>query len=255
MLARITCVSLATLALLASGSAGAQDDSNLVQVITVHVRPAANTQFEEYVRAVREASRKQNQTNFWLASQSVSGEPTYTFNIARSGGYADLVSPGPELLAAFGAKEGERLLALGRSSIESTRSAFYRTQADLSVPPPESNPTPVAVLYSHISFNPGTGAQFAEMSRKTREASLAITPSAYYLTQTPNLGATGVRVVGLIQSWADLDRPTPGPAERVLQHFGPEEGGRINAMANGMISNIEYVLNRTRPDLNYQPDN
>jgi hypothetical protein len=109
-------------------------------------------------------------------------------------------------------------------------------------------------VYYDIALNPGRLQQYGEMSRKTTEASVALYPRSYYLTQTPSVGATGVRVVGLVPSWSDLDTPFPGPAQRVLEHFGPEEGARINAMASEAIRETRISLHRVRPDLSYQPE-
>ena len=46
----------------------------------------------------------------------------------------------------------------------------------------------------------------------------------------------------------------PGPAQRVLQHFGETEGARINAMAGEAIESFEFSLFRNRPDLAYLPE-
>lgn len=45
----------------------------------------------------------------------------------------------------------------------------------------------------------------------------------------------------------------PGPQQRVIKHFGAKEGGKIVAMINGTVADLTVQLDRTRPDLNYQP--
>ena len=44
-----------------------------------------------------------------------------------------------------------------------------------------------------------------------------------------------------------------GPQQRVIKHFGADEGAKIVKMENDAIANIAVELDRTRPDLNYQP--
>jgi hypothetical protein len=163
--------------------------------------------------------------------------------------------PGPQLVEAFGKAEAARLAGLAQSSIESVHTAFYQARADLSVEPPDSAPTPDAVVYFHITLNPGMLQQYIDVTQKTRVASAAVLPNAYYLVQLPSYGATGPRVVGIVSSWSNLGKPLPGPGQRVIQPYGSEEGGKINAMAIEAIRNTEVVLNRTRPDLSYQPGN
>ncbi len=253
MIARTIRVFFLALVFVVSGHAMGQDNSGLMQVIKVKVRPGAGPQFEEFLRAFRDASRKQGLKNYWLASQSVSGEPTYTFN-GQLKGWADLGNAGPQLANAFGQKEADRLEGLASASIASMKTAFYRTHVDLSVLPPQQMPKPpAAVIYFAITLKPGMEQQYMEGSRKTREASLAVTPDSHYVVQMPEFGADSVRVIGLVQSWDDLEA-TPGPQQRVIQHFGADEGGKIVAKINDTVANLAMELDRTRPDLSYQPE-
>jgi hypothetical protein len=66
-------------------------------------------------------------------------------------------------------------------------------------------------------------------------------------------GATRARTTVFYYSWAEVDSPGPGVQQRVLQHFGAQEGARINESMTKAIGGINTVLSRTRPDLNYQP--
>ncbi len=253
MIARTLRVCLVALVVVVSGHAMGQETSNLMQVITVKVRPGAGPQFEEFLRAFRDASRKQGLKNYWLASQSVSGEPTYTFNGALNG-WSDLGNAGPQLAKAFGQKEADRLEGLVNGSVDSIKTVFYRTHPDLSVLPPQQMPKPpAAVMYFSIMLKPGMEQQYLDGSQKTREASLAVTPNSYYVLQMPEIGARSVRVIGLVQKWEDLEA-NPGPQQRVIQHFGADEGGKIVAMINDTVANLTVQLDRTRPDLSYQPE-
>jgi hypothetical protein len=185
MITKLSGVTLAVVVLLFSAPLLAQDGATLVQAVTVKVRPGTNLQFEEYIRAVREAAQRQNVANYWRAVQSVSGEPTYTFNFPRSG-WSDLADPGPQLAEVFGTDEAARLLRLAQESVEQVNVAFYMLQPDRSNAPPEGM-TFDAVIYVHQYLNPGMAGQWAEVARKTRDASVALLPDAYFLNQTPSL--------------------------------------------------------------------
>ena len=59
-------------------------------------------------------------------------------------------------------------------------------------------------------------------------------------------------MIGLVQKWGDIGTMM-GPQQRVIKHFGADEGAKIVKMENDAIANIAVELDRTRPDLNYQP--
>lgn len=248
MLKTICLWSLSLIAF-AFGTASAQ----LTETVTVKVRPGMNPQFEEFARALVEAARQQGADNLWRAAQSATGAPTYTFNIAMSG-WVDMANPGPQLVDAFGEEEAARLGGLAASSIESVDTAFYVPRLDLSHPPPEGSGPPAALIFSDITVNAGMMQQYIELSRQTREASVAVLPDAHFVVFLPDIGADSARVVGFVESWGDLDEPLPNPGQRVIQHFGQTEGGKIVAMAGEAISGFEVSLQRARPDLSYVPE-
>lgn len=236
----------------AQAQAQAQDEVALVRDLTVHVRPGMEAQFEEVVRAYREASREQGLENYWLSAQAVSGRPGYIFRFPMSS-WADLSEPEPELSETFGDREANRLMGLLSDSVEASHTAFYRQLASLSHPPPNMDETPEALIYIDFTLAPNGGPQYQEMSTRTAEAFRAVRPDYYFFTALPDLGASGPRTILWTPSMSDLDSPAGPPGEAVLEHFGPEEGARINAMSESLES-FTYSLYRTRPDLNYQPD-
>lgn len=248
---RLICLCSLSLALVFLGTANAQN--TLAEVVTVKVRPGMNPQFEEFIHALAKAARQQSSKSYWRVAQSMTGAPTYTLNVAMSG-WADMANPGPQLEKAFGKDEAARLGGLAAASVESLDRAFYTSQPDLSNPPAEGNSAPAAVVFFDIALKPGMEQQYVAAARKTNEASKAVLPNAHYIVMMPGMGAKGVRVVGIVQSWSDLDKPIMNPGERVIKHFGQDQGNRIVAQANGAISNITATLHRTRPDLSYRPE-
>lgn len=242
------------------GAANAQnDDGMLVRVLTVSVQPGMNERFEDYVRAFRTASMEQGLENYWLSAQSISGEPVYRFHTALSD-WGDLALPGPDLERAFGQREAERLAGLLGDSVTSAHTAFFVEYPSMSNLPSDIGYTPEALAYIDFTLNPGTAMQYMEMTTKTAEASRAIVPQQHYVAAMPAFagngpvyGATGPRTILFIRRMSDMGTPVPGPGQRVIAHFGEEEGGRINGMAGASLAGFEYTLFRTRPDLNYQP--
>ena len=234
------------------GPAQAQDEVTIVRTLTVSVAAGKNAQFEEFVRAFRDASREQGLANYWLSAQSVSGEPIYKFNTTLPS-YAEITNPGPQLAAAYGEQEAARLLGLLGESVLSTHTAFYERHSSMSRPPVGFDGPPEGLIYFEFDLNPGGAPLFLEMSSKVKEATDALVPDNYYVSDLPGFGASGARTIVLLRTFGDLDGQQMGPAQRVIRHFGEEEGGRINALAQQAISGLSAELFRTRPDLNYQP--
>ena len=247
-------VALCFLAVFASVPVLAQDTPAVNQVVTVKVKPGANAGVEEYVAAVREASYQLGLENYWLASQSVSGPAIYTFVLSRDG-WSGMADPGPQprFAEVFGEREAERLTEVFANSVESVNTAFYVSRPALSIPPNDLQGTPDAVIYYNLTINDGMMGQYVETAIATREAAQAVAPDRRYIVQTPSFGATSVRLVSIVNSWSDLNSNL-GPGQMVAQHYGETLGGALGAAAQETIANIEVSLNRTRPDLGYQPD-
>lgn len=245
---------LLSLLIALAGPVRSQDSVTIVQELTVSVKPGMEAQFEELVKAFADVSRRQNLTNYWLTSQSMSGEPIYRFASAQEswGGFAN---PGPQFAEVLGQQEADRLSGLARDSIASMRTAYFEQHSSMSRPPVGMDAPPEALIYFTFTLNPGAGAQFLELSSKTAEASAATTPDSYFVSALPSFGAPGARTVVLLEHLSDLDTPQKPPQQRVMEHFGRTEGARINALAGEAVANIEVTLFRTRPDLNYQPAN
>ena len=118
--------------------------SQLTRQTTIKVRPGMNAQFEEVVRALRDASRKEGTKNYWLVAQAMSGEPVYLVSSTGSS-FGDFAAPGPQLTKTLGEAEAKRIGALAAASIESMNTAFYRPQPDLAhMPAPGTMSAPPA---------------------------------------------------------------------------------------------------------------
>lgn len=234
-------------------SAQAQDNVTIVQELTASVKAGTEAQFEEVVKAFRDAAQEQGIESYWRASQSLSGDPVYRFNFPMSS-WGDLMNPEPDFIKAFGEDEAARLMALLSESVVSSYSAFYEQHSSMSHAPMNLDGPPEALVYIQFTLNPGTAPQFRELTMKAAEASGAVRPNDYFVAALPGFGAPGPRTILILPSMSDLDTPAPGIAQVIAQHFGQEEGTRINGLAAESIASIATTLFRTRPDLNYLPE-
>lgn len=240
-------------ALILAAPVQAQDDS-LVQVVTFEVRPGKNAQFEEAVSAFREASKAQGMENYWLSAQSVSGSPIYRFHVEQSG-WGDLSNPPPQMVEHFGEEEAARLAGLLADSVVSEHVAFYRELANSSYAPADGfDVPPEGLIYIDFTLNAGTAPMFLEMTEHQKEASMSMYPNNYFGVSMPEFGGAGPRTILILNSFSDLDTPTLAPQQRLIEHFGEAEGGRLIELAAQSIVSFEPQLFRTRPDLNYQPE-
>jgi hypothetical protein len=104
---------------------------------------------------------------------------------------------------------------------------------------------------NHLTINPGMMNAYVEFAAKMREASMATEPGQFFLVATPGFGADKVITTTIVRNWSDLDNNLTPLPQRLIRHFGQEEGGRIAAQAGEIFGGIESVLHRSRPDLSY----
>lgn len=255
-----TSVVIGACAVLLTASCGtaAQEPPPKFSSVTIEVKPGMNGQLEEVFTKFREAVEQTNGPQRWLTSQSMSGNPIYTVNVPFAT-WAEFGPPpagGDPLFAAFGETEARRILGLLESSVESITTTVYVARADLSRPAPESDATPVAVLYIDLNVRLGMEQQFEDYVKQVIEATNATEPNAYWQMRQRMFGpgqAAGYRVVVTFAQWADLDvEPKPIP-QRMEEHFGAEEAARLATAGLATIQGINERLNRVRSDLARPP--
>jgi hypothetical protein len=244
--------------LTASCGTAAQEPPPKFSSVTIEVKPGMNGQLEEVFTKFRDAVEQTNGPQRWLTSQSMSGNAIYTVNVPFAT-WAEFGPPpagGDPLFAAFGEAEARRILGLLESSVESTTTTVYVARPDLSRPAPESDATPVAVLYVDLTVRLGMEPQFEEYVKQVIEATNAAEPNAYWQMRQRMFGpgnTTGYRVVVTFQQWADLDAEVKPIPQRMEEHFGAEEGARLMTAGLGTIQGINERLNRVREDLARPP--
>ena len=244
------CVAYAGLAFPAQPSA-----SEVVQMVTIKVKPGANAALDEFMGAVKGAAQKLGFKGSWLVAESITGESTYTVYIPN-GKWASLADPGilPRLAEAYGPKEAKRLYGLADSSIQSASTAFYTTQPQLSIPRKKDG-APAGVVMIRLTLNNNMYSQWAENAALSREAVMAKLPNNSYTVLRGDLGSPSntVLVASFVDTWADMDRNGPSRADAIRQQFGQAVGSAILARGQETLAGIEQSLHRTRPDLAYQP--
>ena len=258
-------VALGTAALAMSSTIEAQTaPPQKYDVITVEVKPGANAQFEEFVHKLRDAVEKNKGSERWLASQSMSGNPVYTFSrpFATWAGEFGQAASDP-LVKAYGDQEAARLLGLLAASAANESTAFYVARPDLSRPRPATAgapaATPAAVEYLDLNVKLGKEQQFEGYVKKLVEATNKTAPNAYWEMRQRQFGpgnAALYRVVLTYATWADLDRPPEKSLQqRLTEQFGAAEGERLQALATDALQGMNSRLNRVRNDLARPPAN
>jgi hypothetical protein len=251
-------VGISAVMLTASCGTQAQEPPQKFSTVTIEVKPGMNDQFEEVVRKFRDAVEQTNGPQRWLASQSMSGNPIYTINVPFAT-WAEFgpppANPNP-LVAAYGEEEAGRILGMLRDAEEGSTTTIYTARSDLSRPPPESDATPVAVLYIDLNVRLGMEQQFETYAKQVIEATNATAPNAYWQMRQRTFGpgiAAGYRVVVTYPQWADLDvEPKPIP-QRLQEHFGAEQAARMAEAGLASIQGINERVNRVRSDLARPP--
>lgn len=250
-------IGICSVLLTASCGTSAQEAPAKYSTVVIEVKPGMNGPLEELLRKFRDAAEQTNGPQRWLASQSMSGNPVYTINIPfgtwAEFGPADDTNP---LVAAYGQEEATRLLGALQTSVASNVTTIYVARPDLSRPPPEGQGTPVAVLFIDLTVRLGMEQQFEEYVGKIIEATNATAPNAHWLMRQRMFGpgnAPGYRVVVTFQQWADLDAPEKPLPQRLREHFGAEEGARLETLGTAAVQGVNERLNRVRSDLARPP--
>lgn len=244
--------------LTASCGTAAQEPPPKFSTVTIEVKPGMNEQFEEVVRKFRDAVEQTNGPQRWLASQSMSGNPIYTINVPFDT-WAEFGPPpasGNPLIAAYGQEEAQRILGMLSDAQEGSTTTVYVARPDLSRPPPESDATPVAVLYIDLNVRLGMEQPFESYAKQIIEATNATEPNAYWQMRQRMFGpgnAAGYRVVVIFWQWADLDVQLKSIPQRMQEHFGAEEAARLEQAGLAAILGINQRLNRVREDLARPP--
>jgi hypothetical protein len=255
-------VFLGVLAVMLSASSGiqAQGAPQMYSTITIEVKPGMNAQFEEFIGKLKAAAEQTNSTFRWLASQSVSGSPVYTFS-RPYGSFAALGEAAPDLVKVYGAAESARLLGLLQASAANESTTIYVARPDLSRPPPAAAAgaaaaAPVAVLFIDLAVRPGKEQSFEEYTKKLIAAVSAKSPNQYWQMRQRTFGpgnTAGYRVVVTFQKWADLDTPPKPMQQTMVEQYGAAEAARLEAVSNDAVQGVTQRLNRVRADLGRPP--
>ena len=232
-------------------TAQAQDQTNLIQQVTIRVKPGMNQQFMQAFRQVVNAARETESTRIWRTAQSVSGDQVYIVTRVFDN-WEEFGSPGGGgMVETYGEDEAQRIGRQIGESIESATSAFYTGRGDLGYPPTDLDSPPQAIVVNYLTINQGMMGAYIEFAAKMREASMTVEPGAYFVVAVPDFGADRVMTTVILPTWGDLDNELTPLPQRLIQHFGQEEGGALLSQAGEIFGGTEAIVYRTRPDLTY----
>lgn len=236
-----------TLALVAV-SAAAQDAVSLMY--TAQVKSGMLAEFEAAVAVHTQWRSDHNDPWTWNTFQDVNGATLNQFKF-RSGGHAwsDI-----DAYAAFNAEAAAHFRQVVSPYIETLTSVLIVSTGISRSAVEGLRPM---YLVTNYYLRPGQTAPFLGALGQFHEAAGATAFAAEYNVETVANGDRGdvVRIVTPLDSWADMEEPSPTIVEMMVQHLGQGDATEVFEQFNGAIQRSQSSISVHRPDLSVQPSN
>lgn len=244
------------LALFAPMAAQTPPPAEYVTVASVKVKPAAVTEFEDYLKKLNAAGLKIGLKVRADTYQVVQGGSPFEYNVVS--GYPTLTdlggTPGvPAILTkALGEAEGGRVMRVGRAAIESVEFTTLRYVADISTKP--RLPTASAFFQLvQIEIDPQMGAEYTDYLRKVKAAGDKSAGAPTTLRHTNAFGPAFVYLSAQpFNTWAEREK-WPGPQEALSTAYGAAEAARLVAINTRATRSRNIRIVAHRPDLSRVP--
>lgn len=224
-----------------------------LDIIEFETRPGAGQGFEDYVKKIVEAAKKEGGEPKWATFQVTMGAPRYVvvlyFNKwGEMDGWQQLSE---RMAKAYGKDEAAKIMRAGSATIESMDERVYTLLPDHStkldnfsglasnyfVVETEVKPDMTTEYERYLSKLKAASDKTAEYPYVIRRRSL-IGPTATYLTSLP------LEKLGDFDSW-------PGPGQVLAKMYGEEEGRRLQDLRRRCVKNQEIYVITYRPDLSW----
>jgi hypothetical protein len=243
LLLTLTCLCVSGFAMAAQPANGV----NGLAETTIEVKPGMNQQFEEVIKAAKAAAEKTKAPNQWRISRSMTGSNSYIIDSGFAS-WAEFALPLPDMQAALGAKEAQRLGDLFRSSVTSISRATYTFRQDLSRMWPDGT-TAQAVEHVYLKPKPGAGPALESLVKRLIEATNAVQKNNYWLMAAPGAGADSYLVIVIHPKWTDMDAQQKPAPQILAEHFGAQEGQVLWSALQNSVENLNAVIGMAMPDL------
>lgn len=243
----------ATAVLLAASIPGfAQEPPNTIAAIEFQTpKNGMVKQYEEGRKQKVEWHKQQKDTQGLFVFETISGEDTGTYLVARFGQHwADMDKP--SVPDAADLEQYQKLIA---GSVERLTTSYYEDLAKWSNPSPDMNAKYTEVITFQIRY--GKGDDFRSAVMRVHEArEMVKSPSHYSWHHLVDGGPGGVYVLTIDHAtWASYeDDPAIKPLRDDLRAaFGEQEAMSVIERLNASIERTYISTIQFRPDLSYIP--
>jgi hypothetical protein len=219
--------------------------------ITVYqVAPGMEASFEEVSAKFKAAADKIGSRPYAGYSTVIGNDGQYAF-ASPFNSFAEFKDQRNPLQEVY---EGEELASIEKMYQESTTSTdsyVIIPRPDLGVAPPEFESPPEILLLIEVTVKSGMGQQYQTFLKKLAEATKAVSPDLYYNAFQPGFGSGPIWRFGITMNWADLDTQGKTIPQRLMEHFGDRNGGKINEEGQEAVESVKFTVSRIRPDLTH----
>jgi hypothetical protein len=244
------------LAPFASTVAQTPPPANYTSVATIKVRPAAVSDFEDYLKKLQAAGLKIGLKVRSDTYQLVQGGSPFQYDVVQ--GFQTLEELGAlpsvsmQLTKAYGEAEGARLMRAGRTAIESVEFATLQYGADISTKPRLPIGSPFFQLVQ-IEIDPQMGPQYTDYLRRTKTAGDKFAAAPTSLRHTNLFGPAFVYLTAQpFNTWAEREK-WANPAAPLTAAFGDAESAKLQEINRRATRSRRIWIVQHRPDLSRIP--
>jgi quinol monooxygenase YgiN len=235
--------------------AAAQLQNDLLDVLTVQVKPDKMAQFDAVNKKIVAANR-QNKGSDWVALAQEYGQGYTVRFISTRPSYAAIEEAGQAFMAAmnkaYGKAATEQIFRDADSCFESTHSEVRRRRWELSSNAPADAAAMARMIgearwvqTTTVRVRPGQGSKVEEQLRLIKAASEKAAAKVTTLVSQAVAGQTGTvfYVTTLRKSLAEIDGTTP-----LSQLLGEDGFRKFQAVVSESVLATETSISRLRPD-------
>lgn len=244
------------LAPFASTVAQTPPPANYISVATIKVKPAAVSDFEDYLKKLQAAGLKIGLKVRSDTYQLVQGGSPFQYDVVQ--GFQTLeelgaLPPVPmQLTKAYGEAEGAKLMRAGRTAIESVEFATLQYGADISTKPRLPLGSPFFQIVQ-IEIDPQMGPQYTDYLRRVKTAGDKFAAAPTSLRHTNLFGPAFVYLTAQpFNTWAERAK-WANPADPLAAAFGDAESAKLQDINRRATRSRTIWIVQHRPDLSRIP--
>jgi hypothetical protein len=231
--------------LLAAITAMAQEAPQVLSVITVKVKPDANTEFQGLLREYRSATQKAGAPFLSVWQSGALGEGNLYMAVAPLAKFAEF-DKAPAIVEAMGEGAYERWIGAVRRSIVDIRREAIVLRHDLSIQS-EFRAAPRLAYLLEVTVAPGR--QYAYETFLKSEALPAIRKgdvADFWIHQAASGVTPRYLIIWPLESYSALDEPPP-----LVKALGPEGAQKILEKVAGIVTKYDASVIQYNSELSF----